>query len=365
MVGLVPPPFHGQSIMTKTLFDSDLSPVRVAVVEARFNQEIGQVSAFQFRKLLELVRVIWRCLGARFRTRARVLYYTPGSAKLVPFLKDVILLGTVRPFFKVTLLHYHSGGLPEFLERRWWTRFLARWTYGRRKAWAIALTDKVPVPGVAFGAARELVIANGILGAPDSAGTKSNQDQIFTIVFLGNLYWEKGVHDALVACLAAAKSLPHRSFRFEVAGGSPEADLGDAIAETLNDCPENLEVSLVGALDAAAKWAFLQRADVMLFPSFYSSENFPLVLLEAMACGLPIVATQWRGIPSIVAHGETGFLAEVGDVDVMAQSLAALADSPDLQARMSQSARQAFEEHYDWPQFVSKVRDCFLSAIKA
>ena len=364
MVGLVPPPFHGQSIITKALFESDLRPIRSRVVEARFNQEIGQVSRFEFRKLLELFRVIGRCLDQRRRSGAALLYYTPGSAKLVPFLKDVVLLVALRPFFKRTLLHYHSGGLPEFLRRRWWTRGLGRLAYGRG-AWAIALTGSVPVPGLEFGAAREIVIPNGIKGAPAFAGEKTCwADSVFTVVFLGNLYREKGILDALSACVAAARRLPRRRFCFSVAGGEPEAEVGRAIAKQLDDCPDNLNVELVGTLDAAAKWAFLGRAHVMLFPSYYSSENFPLVLLEAMACGVPIVASRWRGIPSIVEPGETGFLAEVGEVDALERSLVTLADDAELLQRMSRSARRAFEEHYDWPKFEENVRSCLERALE-
>jgi glycosyltransferase involved in cell wall biosynthesis len=52
---------------------------------------------------------------------------------------------------------------------------------------------------------------------------------------------------------------------------------------------------------------------VFCFPSFFNSEAFPVVLLEALACGLPIVSTRWRGIPSIVDDGECGLLVEPRD----------------------------------------------------
>lgn len=64
--------------------------------------------------------------------------------------------------------------------------------------------------------------------------------------------------------------------------------------------------------------------DVALFPS--SSESFGLAALEAMACGVPVVASRVGGLPEVVAHGETGFLEAVGDVDAMAARVQGLLD---------------------------------------
>ncbi len=366
MVGLVPPPYHGQSVLTQALFDSDLSPMRVVRVEARFNREIGEVSAFQWRKIGELLRVITACLRARFRSGAPVLYYTPGSAKWVPFFKDALFLSVTRPFFRRILLHYHSGGLPDFLRHRWWTRALGRWVYGR-KAWALALTDEVEVPDESFGAARKIVLPNGIKGVPEDAAIKPARiegGRSYRLVFLGNLYQEKGILDALEAVLAAAGRIgPERRLEFRVAGAEPDPLVSAAVAERVASLPGNVAVEVLGPIDSKAKWELLRWGDAMLFPSYYGSENFPLVLLEAMACGLPILATRWRGIPAIVSDEETGRLVEVGDVQGLAGAIADLALDDSLQNRMGVATRQAFEAHYAWPTFLSRMKACFDEAL--
>jgi N-acetyl-alpha-D-glucosaminyl L-malate synthase BshA len=74
-------------------------------------------------------------------------------------------------------------------------------------------------------------------------------------------------------------------------------------------------ITFCGKQDDVAQ--LLSLSDVMLLPS--EKESFGLVALEAMACGVPTIASNAGGIPELITHGETGFLAEIGDVDQMAE----------------------------------------------
>ncbi len=83
----------------------------------------------------------------------------------------------------------------------------------------------------------------------------------------------------------------------------------------------------------------LQQGTVFLLPS--EVESFGLAALEAMSCGVPVVASNAGGIPEVVEHGKTGFLHPVGDTDAMAQSTLRLLKDPALHATMSRAAREA------------------------
>lgn len=74
-------------------------------------------------------------------------------------------------------------------------------------------------------------------------------------------------------------------------------------------------VTFCGKQDDVAQ--LLSLADLMLLPS--EKESFGLVALEAMACGVPTIASNAGGIPELITHGETGYLAEIGDVETMSQ----------------------------------------------
>jgi N-acetyl-alpha-D-glucosaminyl L-malate synthase BshA len=90
--------------------------------------------------------------------------------------------------------------------------------------------------------------------------------------------------------------------------------------------------------------ATLQQSDVFLLPS--QTESFGLAALEAMACGVPVVATDVGGVSEVVADGETGFLAAVGDIAGMARHARRLLTDEDLRRRMSRAARHRAETQF-------------------
>ncbi|PZE21919.1 N-acetyl-alpha-D-glucosaminyl L-malate synthase BshA [Paenibacillus xerothermodurans] len=92
-------------------------------------------------------------------------------------------------------------------------------------------------------------------------------------------------------------------------------------------------VTFCGKQDDVAQ--LLSLSDVMLLPS--EKESFGLVALEAMACGVPTVASRAGGIPELITHGESGFLAEIGDVEQMAQYARALLTDQPLYDKMREA----------------------------
>jgi glycosyltransferase involved in cell wall biosynthesis len=90
--------------------------------------------------------------------------------------------------------------------------------------------------------------------------------------------------------------------------------------------------------------ATLQQSDVFLLPS--QTESFGLAALEAMACGVPVVASDVGGVSEVVVDGETGFLAAAGDVAAMARHALHLLTDEDLRLRMARAARHLAETRF-------------------
>ena len=101
----------------------------------------------------------------------------------------------------------------------------------------------------------------------------------------------------------------------------------------------------------------LRECDVFLLPSV--TESFGLAALEALASGVPVVATRAGGLPEVVHDGENGLLAAVGDVETMAAAVLRLLSDGPLHARMAAAARAGAEAHYRRDPLVAKYEDYY------
>lgn len=165
-------------------------------------------------------------------------------------------------------------------------------------------------------------------------------DGVFRVVSVGWLRWVKGYEYALLALAVLVRKRCPASL--EILGGEPPADMGEPsererLRYTIADLGLERRVQLAGFADPASVRAALQRADVFLQPSL--SEGLPNTVLEAMACGLPVVATDVGGTREAVRHGTDGFLVPPRDPGAAASSLARLWRDPGLRARMGAAAR--------------------------
>jgi glycosyltransferase involved in cell wall biosynthesis len=178
------------------------------------------------------------------------------------------------------------------------------------------------------------------------------------ILFVGMLSESKGLLDLVEACgRLSACGVP---CRLEIMG-APESDEFIArLRARIVDLNLAHHVHFLGVLTGPEKFAAYAGSDVFCMPTFYERETFGIVFVEAMACGLPVVATRWRGVPSVVDDGETGFLVEPHDFNAVADRLAHLATSPQLREQMGVAGRNKFLREFTLPRHIERMRRVFL-----
>ena len=131
----------------------------------------------------------------------------------------------------------------------------------------------------------------------------------------------------------------HAAAHLLMAGDGPERGPAERLARELGI---QQHVTFLGKQDHVER--LIPRAHVLLLPS--ELEAFGLAALEAMACGVPPVATDAGGIPELVSHGIDGFVEPVGDIDAQAQRVIELLSDPSLHARMAEQARKSAQERF-------------------
>lgn len=175
--------------------------------------------------------------------------------------------------------------------------------------------------------------------------------QAFVAIFVGNLSHDKGVTDLSAAWTNITEKLPISIL--VLIGDGPLSGKLAALGSTVLVCGPrpNAEVAL-----------WMQASDVLVLPSY--SEGLPNVVLEAMACELPVVATPVGGIPEAVVHGKTGFLLPVGDRCKLASSILTLAQNENLRCSMGKAGRKRIQTVFRWDTYVSHATELYHSVLE-
>jgi glycosyltransferase involved in cell wall biosynthesis len=172
------------------------------------------------------------------------------------------------------------------------------------------------------------------------------KDAPFHIVCVGTLHEVKGQTHLIEACrLLKEKGI---AFTCHFVGDGPDQP---ALEQQVEAAGLAQQVVFHGRLDEPGVLQALMEADALAAPSVPSKdgrrEGIPVVLMEAMACGLPVVSSRLSGIPELVEDGASGLLTEPGDARAIAEALECLATQPHTRQRFGEAGRRKVEGEFD------------------
>ena len=359
VVGQVPPPFGGQAIMIKQLLDSQFSKIQLHHVPMQFSKEMDQIGRFRLAKVFELIQVIFRIIQCRFLLGVRILYYPPAGPSKIAILRDLVILTTTRWLFDKTIFHFHAGGvshvydsIPSILKPFFRTAYFY-------PDIAIRTSQLAPDDGGLLKAKRNFVVPNGIEDAalPYLTQTKNNSETPINILYVGLLSESKG----LLVLLEACRILVRQQLRFclHCLGVFQSVAFEGEVRNFLRLNNLDADVTFHGEVSGKQKWAVFSMADIFCFPSHFESETFGLAILEAMSFSLPVIATRWRGIPTLVEEGFSGFLIPIKDSNALARKLERLIGDPTLRRELGKHGRETFLRNYSIQKHRDKLEEVF------
>ena len=371
----LPSPVHGAALVGTAIRESGLvnGTFDTRYINLSSSATLEQVGRFSFGK----VRAVSRLLSEVRRTlrewKPDLVYMTPSST-MPGLLKDALTARLVRRKGCKIILHFHNKGVAarqdRFVDDRLY-RMLFRDA-------SVILLSHLLYPDIRKYVPEERVsyCPNGVsvpaldFSTPPAASLEMTgktplemTEGVPKILFLSNMIRSKGVSVLVDAC----RRLKERgiAFRCSLVGALSADYPGDSLMTEIRE--KGLEgcVSYDGPRYGDEKWKAFSQADVFAFPTFYPDECFPLVVLEAMGAGLPVVTTTEGALPEMIREGEDGFICPKQDPGALADALARLLSDPVLRTRMGESGRTRYETAFTLDRFERNIVDILKRHVDA
>ncbi|MGA2133256.1 MAG: glycosyltransferase family 4 protein [Bryobacteraceae bacterium] len=264
------------------------------------------------------------------------------------------LAGARHIIYTVHGFYFHEG-------MGWWRRNLFQaieWAVGQITSQFMFVSDEDRCTAIATGIVRDSRQATTIYNGVDLDRFRPREnaapETTFVVGIVARIVQEKGYREFLEM---AEQVLRKRSgVSFLVVGDSLASDrdqFGGAFRARIRQSNLTEHFQLTGF--TAYVEEYLRMMDVFVLPSY--REGFPRSVLEAMACGLPVVATKIRGCREAVVDGETGLLAPPGDAAALTEAVLSLIDHPENARRMGEAGRRRAIEYFD----TRTVQDRFVA----
>ncbi len=290
------------------------------------------------RKMICSLLAALRFLGMLLRGGGEVVHIHTSS--YFSFWRKSLFFVAAFLFRRAVVVSLHGGGFREFYSDtcgpigRWWIRTVMRkaarfivLTCGW-KQWALSIVPEANVctiPNVCSDSAR-----SAVAGSVDQATKR--------VLFVGRLEKEKGFNDLLKAVAHIRDRVP--GIKLVCGGTGNESQVKNWIETAgVGDI-----VELRGWISGTAKQECFEHAALLALPSYI--ENLPMVIIEAMAAGLPVVASAVGGVPDVIEAGKEGLLVKPGDVGELADAIARLLNNQSMRKSMAWNARQKYENNY-------------------
>jgi len=361
--GHLPPPMSGIGTYYETLLASSLPKrVRLQFIDTSSRRRPGAETGKW--SLSNLMWAISDC--ARFTWIA--LVYRPKICHIatsvgLSFLKHSVCIAIARLLGSKVVLHPHCS-FYFFYEQR-----SKSWQWFARKV--IGLCQSVIIVSNEWKGLQEVLPSCRLYYLPNAinlAGyievgkeriASKNDRPCLHVLYLGHVGKDKGSFDLI----SAAKKVLGQENRvvFDLVGH--EQALGDIKQLNQQVIEAGLEqiIHFQSPVMGAEKIKLFRSADMFVYPSYH--EGMPMAVIEAMACGLPIIATQVGGLPDLVFPNVNGLLVPVGQPDQLAAAIQRLIDDPQLRYSMQTGSFRLAQEHFDIEKLVLRLLEIYQAVL--
>jgi len=347
----------GVALAVELLLDGlSLKGIRHVAIDSTFFNQNFKSGTFSIIRAIETLLVI---CGVWLRLPFCQIYYATMSTSPVGFIRDYLTVGFAKLLGRRTVLHLHGGGFEDFYKsQKPWLQRLIRSNLKR--------TDTIVVLGELlkeqfycagdFVKPKLVVVPNGLtLGVdePDVVAKQLPSDGKVELLYLSSLMPSKGFFDVLQA-LELLERDQRGKYHLNLCGSFVDAKTETAV-EVTDEPSLSAYIASHGLSDAvtyhgqvlgAEKDQQFAQANIFLLPTSYPWEGQPLSIIEALAYSIPVISCLHKGIPELIADGETGCFVEPKSPQSIADAVLDMSRNSEKYTQLSAAARAHYEANF-------------------
>jgi glycosyltransferase involved in cell wall biosynthesis len=357
IVGPLPPPYHGVAVMIKWLIDglrkrNETSFIHLNTQDPQKNKGFGKFTPRNSWFALKAIFVLFKLL---LREEIDVVYI-PISQNFWGFARDslfVLISGLL--FRRKVVIHLHGGYFKTFYQNS--TRLGKRY---------MEFVFKYVDRGIVLGYCLKHVLGdvlpedkidvvyNGIdVKTFDEIESQKEKNGKFKILFAGLLEESKGYFDLIKAVPILKGHYP--DVEIFLAGRWQANGFKEKVESYVQENNLETQVKFLGVVTGEEKIKLFKSSDVFVLPTYYHLEGQPVVILEAMAAGLPVITTDWGSIKEMIYHRENGFIISPHSPHQIAEKIALLMENKKLREKMGEKNRRRVKEKFTLDQYIDGV----------
>lgn len=349
----LPPPTTGATLMNQYVAESQLlkDNFDIHTIGISYNSAVSKMGSYSFTKFFKIVRYKIILIRELIQFNPDLVYFQISPLGFA-FLRDSLFVCIMKLFGRKIVFHLHGKGISKQINNPI-KKLLYITVFKDQEVITLSKLLDYDIKDVFTG--RIYNIPNGIPTSEYKEHDKSNNNEP-KILFLSNLIKSKGIIDFL----DSLEILTKKNINFNASIVGKEGNISKEELNLLIN-KRNLSefVKYLGSKYKGEKDEIFFQADIFVFPTYYSNECFPLVLLEAYQFGLPLISTTNGAIPEIIDDGVTGFIVDRNAPEQIAEKIEFLINNPEKRIEMGKAGRKKFLEKYTIEIFEENMRNVF------
>jgi len=344
----LPTPVHGVSTMNEIILEHLQSQAifDLEVIPLKFAKNFDELRKISFSKLFLLIRIFFQIKYALKHFKPDLVYFSFMPVG-IGFIRDYFYLKIIKRYSVKIVLHLHNRGIYESSKNPIF-KILYQSTF--QDITLVHVSDTLiheELRNLKVKNCKQVGIPNTCRSFPEMVNNSNKKTM--DVLFCSNIFPEKGYRIALEAIKIVSKN--HKLVRLIICGQPLRKRYEREIHRFIKRFNLEDNIYYKGPVFGEEKIKTFNEADIFIFPSYFNEECFPVVILEAMAAGIPIIATNVGVINEVIDNGINGIIIQPKKNKELIDSLINLIENNGLRLSFGKKAHEKYLVNYNPDKF--------------